>query len=270
MPTGFTDDYTGERMRGITHLLERCYWPTYNYRKATSGAVRTATGGPRGKRAGLIRGSQVDAQICGFVNRGVAPDHPYAKKILKALEVSGLTPVKVRRSDEACICVNGTLTPAPPLCTQAQIKVTDPTFGIGTGVDLVCTRKVGETKHTVICELKCGFNRPGVYDMSSGPMKKSLGDLADSPRNQHQIQTVVTRALFMATFPEVSHVDACIVRVTDEGVHLHPVDRKLYGRARAILETISLARNRIGVKKVWTKKKKAVKPVRGGVAKKTR
>ena len=30
---GFTDDYTGERMRGITQLLERCYWPTYNYRQ---------------------------------------------------------------------------------------------------------------------------------------------------------------------------------------------------------------------------------------------
>lgn len=108
--------------------------------------------------------------------------------------------------------------------------------------------------------------------MSSGPMKRSLSDLADSPRNQHQIQTVVTRALFMDTFPDVSNVDACIVRVTGEGVHLHPVDRNLYSRAHAILETISLARTRIGVKKVWRRKsagsggmrKKSAGPAVGG------
>ena len=105
--------------------------------------------------------------------------------------------------------------------------------------------------------------------MSNGQMTRSLSDLNNSPRNQHQIQTVVTRALFVATFPEIAHVDACIVRVTNEGVHLHPVDRKLYSRAGAILETISLARNRIGVKKVWPKKRNVVKkPIKKVVVKK--
>jgi len=140
MSRGFTDEVTGERLRGITYLLERCFWPTYSYRKATSGAVKctAAPNAPKGKRGGLIRGSQVDSQICGCVNRGVAPTHPYAIKILKALSVSGLKPEK------------------------AQVRVTDPTFGIGTGVDLLCSRtSESGRKKLVICEIKAGFNRPG-------------------------------------------------------------------------------------------------------------
>jgi len=63
----------------------------------------------------------------------------------------------------------------------------------------------------------------------------------------------------MSTFPEHEDVDACIVRVSDEGVHIHPVDRKLYQKAGAIMETISLARNRIKVKKPFSVKKKKYK-----------
>ena len=214
---GFIDDVTGERVRGITHLLQRSFWPDYKYGRATQHAVRGAGGpsAPRGKWAGMARGSTVDAEICGFVNRGVEPNHPYAKKIMKALALAGLRPVR------------------------AQVSVTSPAHGLGTGVDLVCVR---EQRH-VIVELKAGYNRPGVYDASDGSMKRFLHDLKNSPRMQHAIQTVVTRALFMATYPEYGDVDACVLRVTDAGVHIHPVDRALYGRATAILEVLSAARH---------------------------
>ena len=81
---GFVDDITGERLRGITALLQQCFWPTYNYRRATRGvAVRgtTKADAPRGKMAGLRRGSRVDAEVCAAVNRGVQPEHPYARKV---------------------------------------------------------------------------------------------------------------------------------------------------------------------------------------------
>ena len=221
---GFVDDVTGERVRGITHLLQRSFWPNYKYSRATRHAVRTTgvPSAPRGKWAGMARGSAVDAEICGFVNRGIDPKHPYAKKIVKALGLAGLRPVR------------------------AQVSVTSPAHGLGTGVDLVCSREQaqGSTRH-VIVELKAGFNVLGVYDMADGTMKHLLRDLKNSPRMQHAIQTVVTRALFMATYPEYGDVDACVLRVTDAGVHIHPVDRALYSRGAAILEVLAAARHAV-------------------------
>ena len=241
---GFTDDVTGEgeRLRGITDLLQRSFWSNYRYGRATKSAVRVSsnTNAARGKFAGMARGTVVDGEICGFVNRGVEPQHPYARKVVKALALAGLHPVR------------------------AQVSVTSPAHGLGTGVDLLCTRKATKEKRYVIVELKAGFNRPGVYDMTDGAMQRCLRDLPNSPRMQHAIQTVVTRALFMTTYPECGEVDACVLRVTDDGVHIHPVDASLYGRASSILEVLSQARHRMKRAVKAPKRKPGVRIVKSG------
>lgn len=140
--------------------------------------------------------------------------------MLKVLAIAGMTPVR------------------------AQVRVTDPTYGLGTGVDLLCTRRVGRATRHIIVELKAGFNAAGAYDASDGPMRRPLADLPNSARMQHKIQTVVTRALFKASNPEVAAVDACVMRVTDEGVHIHMVEAELFARAPAILAALAAARDK--------------------------
>lgn len=145
-------------------------------------------------------------------------------QVLKTLSLAGLTPVR------------------------AQVRVTDATYGLGTGVDLLCTRRDGKTTRHVIVEIKAGFNVPGAYDMSTGPMLRGLNDIPNSPRMQHKIQTVVTRALFMACHPEIAAVDACVLRVTDDGVHIHPVEKALFAKAPLILSALAAARDKTPTK----------------------
>jgi hypothetical protein len=51
---------------------------------------------------------------------------------------------------------------------------------------------------------------------------------------------VVTRALLLETHPEMRRVDAIVLRVADDGVHVHNVDRALFSRGPAILAALSL------------------------------
>ena len=240
MRAGFVDDVTRERCRGITYLLERVFWPTYSYARALRGAPRAGPSSNTftGRRAGFKRGSAVDAELCALVNRGIAATHPYTIKIIKALDVAGLRPVK------------------------AQVHVTSPAHGLGTGVDLLCARALpGGGERLVVVEIKCGFNRTEAYERSTGPMKRFLKHLPNSPRNQHAVQTTVTRAIFLACHPEVTALDAVVLRVTDAGVFLHAVDRSLYATAEAIMAALCAARDRHRVRRPKLRKKvRAKKP----------
>jgi hypothetical protein len=119
------------------------------------------------------------------------------------------------------------------------VTVADASVGLSTGVDLICTREDGKEKRLVLVEIKAGWNRESTYDATDGNMKGCLCDLPNSARHQHAVQTVITRALFKRSYPESGSPEACVLRVTDEGVHIHPVDSNLYKRAPAIMEALS-------------------------------
>lgn len=226
-----------DRNRGITHLLERVFYPNYKYSSAIRGAPKpeTPSSNPfKGRRAGFKRGSAVDSEICRYVNKGELPQSAYARKLLRALAAAGLRP------------------------TKAQVHVKDAELGLATGVDLLCAKPDGTP---CIVEIKCGYNRPGAYEGSTGNMRKFLKHLTNSPHNQHIVQTVVTRALYLATFPETGRLECVIARVTDAGVHLHAVSSELHAHAAKILAAISDARGRVRVKKVKIKKKKPKKRI---------
>ena len=85
------------RLRGITELLRRRFWPNYNYRNATKGAPKTKSSNAfKGRRAGFKRGNAVDHEIRAFVNKGIKPEQPYTRKILKALALAGMKPIKAQ------------------------------------------------------------------------------------------------------------------------------------------------------------------------------
>lgn len=219
------DEVTGERYRGITHLLERTFWPRYSYRKATKELERSGPRAPvRGARAGIRRGTAVDNELRRVVNDGAEPKHPFTRKILKALELAGLKPVR------------------------AQVLVSDPVHGLSTGVDLVCSKG----RRTVLVELKCGWGLPGSYEAHSGYMRGALSDVRNSPYYQHQVQTVVTRALYAATYPG-EMPDAVVVRVTDAGVHMHRLDPAIAALQHRIVDALGVARTTVAPKSYKTR-----------------
>lgn len=224
-------------MRGITWLLEKAFWPSYDFRKATKDIGTPASKeGPKTSRGGMRRGNEVDFQIRALVNDGEAVRHPFARKLLKALELQGLKPYR------------------------AQVRVEDEESGLFTGVDLLC--KKGANQY-IIVEIKCGFSRAGVYDASNGKMRGCLHDVSNSPRHQHAVQTAVTRYLFCKTFPELPAPEALVARVSDDGVHMHKIPAEFISKAKAIVQTISrLTQTRIQVRKRKPSKNKSGAPER--------
>lgn len=203
-------------MRGITEVLSRVFWPSFNYRKAVKDVGTPASvSGPKSARGGMRRGNDVDFQIRAFANEGKAVSHPFARKLLKALSLNGLSP------------------------HRGQLRVADEETGLFTGVDLVCKRSNGAV---VLVEIKCGFGRAGVYDAANDKMRGCLSDLTNCPRNQHAVQTAVTRFLFTKTFPELPPPDAIVARVSDDGVYFHPVPQEVLKRAKSIAFAISKSR----------------------------
>ena len=53
---------------------------------------------------------------------------------------------------------------------------------------------------------------------------------------------MVTRALYAATFGEAP--EACVLRATDAGVHIHALEAHVLSRSTAIMTALSLAKSR--------------------------
>jgi len=128
-------------------------------------------------------------QVSAAINRGTAPRHPYARMVMRALSAAGFEPL------------------------AAQVAVAAPALGLATAVDIVAARR-GRLE---LLELKTGWDDNASYDAACGRMAAPAAALADSPRNQHQLQMLVTRYLFAATFGV--RPGAALVRVSADGVH---------------------------------------------------
>jgi hypothetical protein len=67
-------------------------------------------------------------------------------------------------------------------------------------------------------------------------MRGAARGLPDSPRYQHQVQLAVTRALYVSTYGV--EADACVVHVTEEGVHVYEQDSSVAACTNAILDSL--------------------------------
>lgn len=184
----FVDVASGRQLAGITEPLHSEFYPNY-----TPVRLQSASSGRRGggrSVSGSRRGTLVDSEVAQAVNESRPPRHAYTRLLFSALARAGLTPL------------------------AAQVPVGDPGSALGTGVDLVCSRR-GEL---YVLELKTGWNSVA-YDLGSRRMR-GLGSLQDSPRNQHLLQLLVTRYLFRATFG-LQTCKAAVVRVSDDGVRFY-------------------------------------------------
>jgi len=161
---------TGPKLRGITKLLSKRVY------SSTEPPIQSSWRGGawQGEGGGLRRGKAVDAQVTRLaVSSASMRKHSRMLKLTRlffgALAYHGLTPV------------------------GSQRVVVDRERGIGTAVDVVCTRGKHEL---VLVELKTGFGgdrskaSPGAF--MQAPVKKAK----DCHANRHFAQLAVTMHLF--------------------------------------------------------------------------
>ena len=110
--------------------------------------------------------------------------------------------------------------------------------GLATAVDVVCWR--GERLWLV--EVKAGWDSNHTYDEWCGPMR-GLGrsSLPDSPRNQHMLQLLVTRALFCSTFNlPPTRVEAAVARVSADGVRFQRLPEATGALEARVMQRLAL------------------------------
>ena len=202
----------GCKLRGVTKLLEGRVWSNGTLpRRATFGTEKKY-GHWKGPSGGRRRGSAVDAQVCRLACMGSAK-RQRAKKlklvdmVFRALEAHGLCPV------------------------MGQRVVCDAKRGLGTAIDLVCTR--GDS--LVLVELKTGYSGDRTIAATKGTvrskMKPPFTTAYDTILNRHLVQLTATTAMFMKeastlkrlTTLGVHAVESLLVYVTNEHVEIHEV-----------------------------------------------
>jgi hypothetical protein len=92
---------------------------------------------------------------------------------------------------------------------------------IATAVDVVCV-DMRNDERVVLVELKCGFER--YLDRYGSHMLPPFENMTDCPRNQFQVQLLITRKLFLNTYRSCKHVKCVVVRVTRSGVDQYRLD----------------------------------------------
>ena len=205
--------------RGITAVIKSNYYPDYVFTKGPPFETAVNASGKKGRSRGLMVDHQVQKWIKGqgaaphelrgmFEDQGAQPltFHPFARAFIELTQKLELTPI-------------GT-----------QVVVQDERCNVATLVDAVFLNAKGRV---VLVELKTGFE--GYNDTSNGDMKTDFAYLTNAPANQHQIQLAFTRCMFEETFQELGEVHAVIVRMTDSGAHVQPLDHRVWQTARAVL-----------------------------------
>jgi hypothetical protein len=92
----------------------------------------------------------------------------------------------------------------------------------GTAVDVVCLRR----GVVWVVEVKAGWDDVGSYHRWCGRMRGAAGGLHDSPKNQHMLQLMVTRAMFCSTFGvSPCAVRAAVALVSADGVRFEALAR---------------------------------------------
>lgn len=100
-----------------------------------------------------------------------------------------------------------------------QIPVGCVVLGLATAVDVVCTNEWGDT---ILLEVKTGFD--SYYHCYIGQMEAPLEMYTDSPYHQHLLQLLVTKLLYMRTYPEKRISYCYIVRLNLHGIDLISLD----------------------------------------------
>ena len=214
------------RHRGLTVVLKDRFYFDYKFQGRTTGGGGGESGPGRGrangKNGGMSRGRVVDHQVKAWIKRALSREqkrkNPEATKKHDKLHAFSRAFIELTRRMRL-----------RPIGTQVVVR--NDACDLATLVDAVF---LDERNKVVLVELKCGFE--GYLDKANARMKPPFVDVPNSPRYQHQLQLCFTRHMFRRTFPEFGQVNALIVRMTETGAHVTPIDQRIETKVKKLME----------------------------------
>jgi len=215
------------RGRGLTDVIKSGYYPNYVFSIAVKGSARDPgikpPFGVQGEKKGRWRGNLVDHQVQAWIKgalKDATPSTPERKAACLDASLHQFSRAFIELTQRLELTPIGT-----------QVVVQNEQCNIATLVDAVFLNTQG---HIVLVELKTGFD--GYNDASNGDMNADFAFLSNAPANQHQIQLAFTQCMFESTFKEFGEVHAVVIRMTDSGAHVTPLDRRIFQTTQAILQ----------------------------------
>jgi hypothetical protein len=218
---------SGARLKGVTRLLQKRVWSKGALPARALFGEEDKGGCWKGANGGKRRGSAVDAQVCRLASMSEARRRS-AKKlrlvdlIFRALHAQGLEPL------------------------MGQRVVCDSSRGLGTAVDLVCSRG----NSLVLIELKTGYsgdrNLPAKHAGKNAKMGVPFKTASDTILHRHFAQLVATSAMFLneiATLERLSalglkRVEAALLYATNDDVELHALPEWWSKRGERLLSAL--------------------------------
>ena len=181
------------RVKGLVRLLEKTFWPDYEYLPSKYKNARALI---RSRWEGMQRGQLVHRQIEMYVNRGreqvekrYGEMHPFARTAVAAMREWKWTPV------------------------LAEMTVHDSETDVATKVDLIC---LDRNEDMVLVEWKCGMENylfRGTNVMR-GPLK---GVYSNCPLHQAFVQLMFTK-MFVEKNYGVRPRHSYVVQIHSDGI----------------------------------------------------
>ena len=192
-------------MRGCVHRLQQSFYPDFDIRYVSRKKRK------REEESGRERGKRVDREITATLH--APPENPgelhdFTRKWLCAVKHWGWTPV------------------------AAQLMIYDEAVQIATAIDCVYKNEKGEL---VFIEVKTGFE--DYADKSTHFMRPPLGDVRNTPRNQHFLQLAVSCAILERHYWS-SKYEAFVVRIDRGGIRREPLPEWAERHKDAVYEAL--------------------------------
>ena len=217
---------SGKCMPGITKTLQKIFFPSYKYRKATNGPKLEAKKSTvtRTARKAKRYGSHVDQQVTTTVFK--SNDLPETRKVKKFMQHRKWVVI------------------------QSQFPLADEELGLCTCADVLVYSP--ETKKYTIVELKTGYETYRFRYCKK--MRGVLSALTDCPFNQHMLQLFTTWLLFKRSFP-YERCDMMLIYTDTEEISHHNMLPAISKYERKITQALNI-RDRTPMKQRQRRKKR--------------
>ena len=226
----YLKDETGKKLKGLTKLLQRNFYPSYTYESATEQTYfpkpvpKHAPGAFkrwRKQRGGALLGTKLGRDVakslkllqkysmpieCFFNLESTAgfyaawitkmktkTDKATFKSVVKSLYLSLFWMQMKRRK-------------IMPIATEVPVR--HATKGMGTMIDVVC---LDQANRYVLLELKTGCKYQ--YKHTKVKMNYPFADKDDSVHNQHQLQVAASVEMYKHTYPTHVLAEPLILRL---------------------------------------------------------
>jgi hypothetical protein len=207
------DAVSGKRkkLRGLKPLLEKVFWPDYQFVRHDH-RISTGAGGAR---EGQMRGTLVHSQVKDYTNK------PF--KVFKARHSEDLQEYTKQLLIQKKNWGN--------IVGAAEVPLYDSGLMIGTATDEI-TYDISKPKEIIMYEWKIGFD--GYFNQGSGPMHGILGGvLNNSPFNQACVQ-LLFNYIFLKITLGIEADKLYVVCVNKDGVNREPVPEVLLKNVSSI------------------------------------